>query len=109
MLRLLSGREHRVYTGMTVINPAGEVFSGADRADVTFCRVPDEELAAYADSGEPFDKAGGYAIQGRAGLWVSKINGNPSCVIGLSLFLLRDLLLKAGYPLAEVLKNETEG
>ena len=109
MLRLLSGREHRVYTGMTVINPAGEVFSGADRADVTFCKVPEEELAAYAESSEPFDKAGGYAIQGRAGLWVSKINGNPSCVIGLSLFLLRDLLLKAGYPLSEVLKNKTEG
>ena len=109
MLRLLSGRTHRVYTGMTVINPSGRIFTGVECAEVTFCTVPEEELVSYVESGEPFDKAGGYAIQGRAGLWVSGIRGTPSCVIGLSLFLLRELLAKSGYPLTDALKNNIEG
>jgi len=109
MLRMLSGRTHRVYTGMTVISPGGGIFSGAECAEVAFCSVPEAEMISYVESGEPFDKAGGYAIQGRAGLWVSGIRGTPSCVIGLSLFLLRELLTKAGYPLTDALKNNTEG
>ena len=99
MLRRLSGHTHQVYTGVTVINPAGDVFTDADRSDVTFGNVPEAEIAAYVSSGEPLDKAGAYAIQGRASLWISHMEGSYSSVIGLPLYLVRTLLLKAGYHL----------
>lgn len=105
MLRFLSGKTHQVFTGMTVCSPGGGMLTSVDRSDVTFCDIPDEELNAYVDSGEPFDKAGGYAIQGRAGMWVSRMEGCSSAVIGLSLFLVRDLLLRSGFPLLETLKS----
>ena len=101
MLRRLSGRTHQVYTGVTVISPAGDVFTDCDRSDVTFGDVTGPEIAAYVQSGEPMDKAGAYALQGRASLWVSRMEGSYSSVIGLPLFLVRALLLKAGYPLVD--------
>ena len=99
MLRRLSGRTHQVYTGVTVINPAGEVFTGSDRSDVAFGDITEAEIASYVRSGEPLDKAGAYAIQGRASLWISRMEGSYSSVIGLPLYLVRTLLLKAGYGL----------
>ena len=99
MLRRLSGCVHQVYTGVTVINPAGEVFTDGDRSDVAFGDIPEDEIAAYVRSGEPLDKAGAYAIQGRASLWISHMEGSYSSVIGLPLFLVRSLLLRAGYSL----------
>ncbi len=99
MLRRLSGHTHQVYTGVTVINPDGEVFTDSDRSDVTFGNVPEAEIAAYVRSGEPLDKAGAYAIQGRASLWISHMEGSYSSVIGLPLYLVRALLIKAGYDL----------
>lgn len=109
MLRLLAGRTHRVYTGITVISPEGGCFSAADCSEVTFTDIPEEEIKAYAECDEPFDKAGAYAVQGRAGMWITRIVGSPSCVIGLSMSLVRDLLLRAGYPLLDTLKSNTEG
>ena len=100
MLQLLSGRTHQVFTGVTVISPAGEVFTASDCTDVTFCPVPEEEILSYVDSGEPLDKAGSYAIQGRASLWITRITGSDTSVIGLPLYLVRKLLIDAGYPLA---------
>lgn len=97
MLRLLSGRTHQVFTGVSVLSPSGDLFHGSDRSDVTFCAVPDEELAAYVQSGEPMDKAGAYALQGRASLWISHLEGSYSSVIGLPLYLVRSLLLRSGY------------
>ena len=99
MLRRLSGHTHQVYTGVTVISPAGDVFTDSDRSDVTFGEVTDAEIASYVRSGEPMDKAGAYALQGRASLWVSRIEGSWSSVIGLPLYLVRSLLIRAGYPL----------
>ena len=99
MLQRLSGRTHQVWTGVTLVNPSGDMFTENDRSDVTFGEVPKEEIAAYVRSGEPLDKAGAYAIQGRASLWISRMEGSYSNVIGLPLFLVRSLLLRAGYPL----------
>ncbi len=98
MLRSLSGRTHQVCTGVTVISPSGDIFSGVDSTDVTFDPVPEEELIAYVRSGEPMDKAGAYALQGRAGMWVSRLDGSDTSVIGLPLYLVRRLLMAAGYP-----------
>ena len=97
MLHLLSGRTHEVFTGVSVISPSGELFSSADRSEVTFCSVPEDEIRAYACSSEPLDKAGAYALQGRASLWITCLEGSWSSVIGLPLHLVRTLLLSAGY------------
>ena len=100
MLRILSGRTHQVYTGVSVLSPCGKLYTEADRSDVTFCDLTDEEIRAYVRSGEPMDKAGAYAVQGHASLWITRLNGNYSSVIGLPLYLVRKLLLKCGYELS---------
>ena len=97
MLRRLSGHTHQVYTGVTVVNPAGDILTDSDCSDVTFGEISESEIAAYVASGEPLDKAGAYALQGRASLWVSRLEGSYSSVIGLPLFLVRKLLLQSGY------------
>ncbi len=97
MLRKLSGRTHQVYTGVSVLSPAGSIFTGTDRSDVTFCNLTDDEIRSYILSGEPMDKAGAYALQGHASLWISRVEGSFSSVIGLPLFLVRCLLLQSGY------------
>lgn len=97
MLSALSGHTHEVCTGVTVISPSGSVYSGADYSFVSFCDIPPHEIHAYAFSGEPMDKAGAYAMQGRAGMWITHLSGSESSVIGLPLYLVRDLLLEAGY------------
>ena len=99
MLRSLSGCTHEVFTGVTVIYPDRGVFTDVDSAKVAFCNIPDDEILAYVRSGEPMDKAGAYAIQGRAGLWITRLEGSVYAVVGLPLALVRQLLLKAGYPL----------
>ena len=96
---MLSGQTHQVYTGVTVISPDGRTFTDSDRTDVTFADVDDTEIAEYIRSGEPMDKAGAYALQGRAGMWVTHLDGSDTSVIGLPLYLVRSLLLRAGYPL----------
>ena len=97
MLRMLSGRTHQVYTGVSVRSPDGRLFTETDCSDVTFCPVPEEEILAYVRTGEPLDKAGAYALQGRASLWITRLEGSYSSVIGLPLYLVRRLLLEAGY------------
>ena len=105
MLRLLSGRTHQVFTGVSVRSPSGRVFTAVDRTEVTFCPVPEEEVLSYVASGEPLDKAGSYALQGRASVWITRIDGCDTSVIGLPLYLVRKLLLDAGYPLAKTPSN----
>ena len=99
MLRLLSGRTHQVFTGVTVISPSGKALTSSDRTDVTFCEIPDEEIRSYVGTGDPLDKAGSYALQGRAALWITRIEGSDTSVIGLPLYLVRRLLIMAGYRL----------
>ena len=97
MLRLLSGRTHQVWTGVSLLTASGDFYTETDRSDVTFCPVPEDEIISYVLSGEPMDKAGAYALQGRASLWISRVEGSFSSVIGLPLFLVRSLLLRSGY------------
>ena len=96
MLRCLSGRIHEVCTGVTVITPAGEALTGTDVSRVTFEEMTEDEIRGYVETGEPLDKAGAYAIQGRAALWIRRMEGSPSGVIGLPLDLVYHLLKKAG-------------
>ena len=97
MLHILSGRTHQVFTGVSVLSPSGELFTETDRSDVTFCEIPEKEILSYVSTGEPMDKAGSYALQGRASLWITHLDGSASSVIGLPLARVRSLLLRSGY------------
>lgn len=82
MLRLLSGKTHSVYTGVALVQDGDrKVFS--EKTDVTFWELSDEEIEAYLETGEPFDKAGSYGIQGHGSLLVKKIAGDYYTVVGL--------------------------
>ncbi|PLT32397.1 nucleoside triphosphate pyrophosphatase [Bacillus sp. V5-8f] len=82
MLRILSGRTHHVYTGVAIIQGEGrKVF--AQKTEVTFWELSEEEIEAYLDTGEPFDKAGSYGIQGYGSLLVKGISGDYFSVVGL--------------------------
>jgi len=91
MLRLLSGRTHRVITGVAVVTADGVEVAAEDTA-VRFLALSDEEIAAYVATGEPMDKAGAYAIQGRAARWIPRIEGCYFNVVGLPLAMVSTLL-----------------
>jgi septum formation protein len=91
MLRRLSGRTHRVITGVAVVTPA-HTESAAEVTGVRFLTLSDEEIAAYVATGEPMDKAGAYAIQGRAARWIPRVEGCYFNVVGLPLALVSALL-----------------
>ena len=91
MLRLLHGRTHEVWTGIAVLH-RGERRTAAEVTQVQFARLDEWTLKQYARSGEPLDKAGGYAIQGLAAPFVRRILGDYSNVVGLPLARLRQLL-----------------
>jgi septum formation protein len=91
MLRRLQGRRHEVWTGVAVVRD-GEQRTGAERAEVHFARLSDADLRAYVGSGEPLDKAGAYGIQGLAGQFVRRIEGDYTTVVGLPLARLRAML-----------------
>jgi septum formation protein len=94
MLRLLSGRSHRVITGVALVS-ADSVEVAAEVTAVRFLTLSDEEIAAYVASGEPMDKAGAYAIQGLAARWIPRIEGCYFNVVGLPLALVSTLLESA--------------
>lgn len=98
MLSGLSGRTHQVITGIAFVRE-GEVFSEAEITEVRFGIMPEEDIAAYVKTGEPLDKAGAYAIQGRAEAWIEGIRGSWSNVVGLPLYRVRVLAGKAGIDL----------
>lgn len=98
MLRQLSGRTHAVHTGLALIRlPDVERRSNVETTLVTFSPLSDEEIERYLASGEPFDKAGAYAIQGRAGRFISRIEGDYFNVVGLPLARLCHLLRELGW------------
>lgn len=105
-LRLLSGRAHRVYTGICVINPKGKARQALVETRVRFKRLSREELESYLASGEWRGKAGGYAVQGYAGTFVVKIVGSYTNIVGLPLHETVSLLGGEGYP---VLANWLSG
>ena len=85
-LRLLSGRRHRVYGGLSLIDPDGEIHNKLVVTSVVFKQLEVSEIEEYVDCGEWKGKAGGYAIQGRAGAFARKIIGSYSNIVGLPLF-----------------------
>jgi septum formation protein len=91
MLRLLSGRTHRVLTAVALATPKSVRVALSD-SRVTFRRLTRAEIAAYIATGEPFDKAGGYGIQGPAAAFVSHLSGSYTGVMGLPLFETAQLL-----------------
>jgi len=95
-LKLLSGRRHRVYGGLTLIHPDGKINNRLVTTSVVFKRLEGSEIDAYVNCGEWHGKAGGYAIQGRAGAFARKIIGSYSNIVGLPLFETSMLLKGAG-------------
>ena len=104
MLKKLSGKWHQVFTGVCLI--CGEhAQTQVDKTDVLFSELTQELIDGYVATGEPMDKAGSYAVQGRGGMFVEALNGSYSNVIGLPLALVRKMLETAGINL---FKNETD-
>jgi septum formation protein len=103
MLRLLSGREHEVLTGVAVLDATeagrGRIASGLARTAVRMAPLTREEIAWYAATGEPLDKAGAYAIQGLGSLFVEAVSGNYSNVVGLPIPTVYRLFAELGYDL----------
>lgn len=95
MLRGLQGDWHTVYTGVCVI-AQGKTSVRYDTSKVLFVPLKDQEILSYVRTGEPMDKAGAYALQGRGGMFVQRIEGSYSNVIGLPMSLTREMLLAAG-------------
>ena len=91
MLRLLSGRTHRVITGVAIVT-AARTEAAAEVTAVEFLKLSEEEIEAYIATGEPMDKAGAYAIQGRAARWIPRITGDYFNVVGLPLALVTTML-----------------
>lgn len=91
MLRLLSGRAHQVTTAVALLSSLGTL-TAAETTQVVFSPMREDEIAAYVATGEPMDKAGAYAIQGRAAQWIPRIEGDYSNVVGLPLARLAMLL-----------------
>ena len=101
MLRALSGRVHRVLTGVC-LRHAGPPAGARDRlvsTEVVFAPLSPEQIDWYVATGEPLDKAGGYAVQGAGGVFVREVRGSVSNVVGLPLHETADLLRAAGWPL----------
>lgn len=91
MMKMLSGKYHSVFTGVTVIKPDGvSTFSVETR--VKFFDLTDGEINSYIDTDEPYDKAGGYGIQGKGSLLVEKIEGDYFNVVGLPISRLKRVL-----------------
>jgi septum formation protein len=98
MLRQLAGRVHQVFTGVALLrlpDRAERVF--IESTDVTFAAISDAEISSYVASGEPFGKAGGYAIQGTGGKFAERIEGNYFNVVGLPLPAVVRALRELGY------------
>ncbi len=98
-MRLLSGRNHRVFTAVTLITPKGAERRRLVDTRVRFKRLSSAEIEGYLASGEWRGKAGGYAIQGLAGAFVVKLVGSYSGVVGLPLYETAQLLSGEGYPI----------
>jgi septum formation protein len=98
MLRRLQGDTHEVFTGLAVgwVDGGLRLESLVDMSKVSMLPMTDDEIAWYVGTGEPLDKAGGYALQGIGGMFVSKVVGSPSTVVGLPVHLLGRLIAKSG-------------
>lgn len=100
-LQLLSGRQHRVYTAVSLLTPRGQERKRLVEARLRFKRLSAAEIEAYVGAGEWRGKAGGYAIQGLAGVFLVKLVGSYSAVVGLPLYETISLLAGEGYPVLQ--------
>ena len=98
MLSALSGNSHTVYSGLT-LRYGGHIYTDFAATQVHFAKLSAEEIAAYAATGEPDDKAGAYAIQGRGAQFITGIEGCYYNVVGLPVALLREMTKTHGIPL----------
>ena len=96
ILRRLSGREHFVITGICVVSP-GKTLDKAVTSKVHFKPLSQEEISNYIETGEPMDKAGAYAIQGKGSFMIREFSGSRSNIIGLPIDELKILLKKTGF------------
>ena len=101
MLSMLQGRTHQVYTGVALIlKESGaerrQVFS--EKTDVTMYSMTEQEIRAYINTGEPMDKAGAYGIQGRAAIYIERIDGDYNNVVGLPIARLYQELKRGEAP-----------
>lgn len=95
ILKMLSGREHEVLSAIAVAFK-DDVLTRLTTNKVRFKTLSDQEIEQYCESGEPFDKAGGYAIQGRGAIFVQHLSGSYSSVMGLPLYETAELLKQLG-------------
>ena len=95
MLKKLSDRMHSVYTGVTIFKGDTQI-SAVEKTDVYFREISDSEISAYVETGEPMDKAGSYAAQGRAAVFIKRIEGDFFNVMGMPLCLLSVMLKDFG-------------
>ncbi|MCD0420399.1 MAG: Maf-like protein [Rhodopseudomonas sp.] len=100
-LRLLSGRNHRVYTAVCLVTPKEAFRQRLVETRVRFRRLTEEDISGYVDSGEWRGKAGGYAVQGIAGSFVVKLVGSYTNVVGLPLYETLALLGGEGFPIRQ--------
>ena len=97
MLGMLSGREHTVITGFALVKEGdGVIENGAVRSGVLFKDITQDEMEWYTATGEPYDKAGGYAVQGKASFFIREIHGSYTNVIGLPLSEVVTAMERAG-------------
>ncbi len=96
MLRMLSGREHRVITGVCLV-VGGQWSVASETTVVTVSEITEYEIADYVATGEPMDKAGAYGIQGIASRWIPRIDGDYGNVVGLPVALVWRMLKRAGF------------
>lgn len=95
-LRLLSGREHQVITAICLIDKSGQIHSRLSSSVVKFIPLSAQDIGSYVKTGEPMDKAGAYAIQGKAGAFIDSICGSYTSIMGLPQKETVELLTKAG-------------
>lgn len=106
MLSRLQGETHEVFTGVAIAW-GDEVRSLVDVTEVEMIAMTDDEISGYVDSGEPMDKAGAYALQGRGGGFVKSVSGSPSTVVGLPIHLVPRLIAQTGTPVHQFLRRTT--
>ena len=100
MLKMLSNNTHHVISAIAVVDTeTGTTLKDSVTSDVSFKELSDEEINAYIETGEPMDKAGAYAIQGLASMFVKSINGCYSNIVGISVFKLTEMLKEFGVKL----------
>lgn len=106
MLRKLQGARHTVITAVALLNVGdGKMAAAYDKTDVTFLPMSEEEIEWYVSTGEPMDKAGAYGLQEKGMMFVQKVEGSPSSVIGLPVHLLYQLFKRAGLDIRSFMKK----